>query len=51
MMEYFIAELIVNRILLGPLEEEMQLTVPKASKLNSITIKEGICYWILMKNS
>ncbi len=39
-----IAELIVNRILLGPLEEEMQLTVPKASKLNSITIKEGICY-------
>ncbi len=39
-----IAELIVNRILLGPLEEGMQLTVPKASKLNSIIIKEGICY-------
>lgn len=39
-----IAELIINRILLGPLEEGMQLTVPKATELNSVTIKEGICY-------
>lgn len=39
-----IAELILNRILMGPLEDGMQLTVPKATELNSVTTKEGICY-------
>lgn len=39
-----IAELIVNRLILGPIEEGMLSTMPKGTKINSITVKEGMCY-------
>ncbi len=39
-----IVELILNRLILGPVEDNMIQTVPEETKLNSITTKEGICY-------
>ncbi len=39
-----IVELIVNRLILGPVEESMTGTIPDKAILNSITTKEGICY-------
>lgn len=39
-----ISELIINRILAGPLEDGMILTVPKDTQLNNVTTKEGTCY-------
>lgn len=39
-----IPEIIINRIISGPLEDDMQLTVPKDTELNNVTTKEGICY-------
>ena len=39
-----IAELIINRLILGPVETDMLQTIPEGTKLNSVTIKEGTCY-------
>lgn len=39
-----IVELIINRLILGPVEDNMMVTIPEKTILNSITTKEGICY-------
>lgn len=39
-----IPELIINRIILGPVESNMIQTVSTDTVLNSVTVKEGICY-------
>ncbi len=39
-----IPELIINRLILGPVEPNMVQTVPADTVLNSVTTKEGICY-------
>jgi len=39
-----IVELILNRLILGPVEEGMIGTIPENTILNSVTTKEGICY-------
>ena len=39
-----IAELILNRLILGPVEDNMQAIIPEGAELNSVTIKDGICY-------
>ncbi|NMB43646.1 MAG: GerMN domain-containing protein [Clostridiales bacterium] len=39
-----IVELILNRLILGPVEENMIGTIPENTILNSVTTKEGICY-------